>query len=330
MAEEESDDRERRRQEFLALDAIFTGVIGDDADGPWQVPLDVGEAILEVHLPQDYPSVSAPTPLLFAPTVSEAQSSALCAELLEQFEGMEIVFTWANHLNAALAAFEDTEDPEEAAAAGRCALEEEGDETEHAICAVEASSKSQGGTSSGFTFTPSTSKYGQRVRHFASNVDDPSLAVEITSGGPYHPPKSGPGETFQAHVARVASMEQVHWCLAQLLRDKRIARATHNMIAYRFKDEARGGVQVADNDDDGESSSGAKLAALLELTSCQNVLVVVSRWFGGVLLGPARFKYIASTARALLEEAGHVGSAGAAGRAPGGPKSKNGGARAKG
>ena len=32
-----------------------------------------------------------------------------------------------------------------------------------------------------------------------------------------------------------------------------------------------------------------------------NVLVVVSRWFGGVHLGPARFKYIANTARELLE-----------------------------
>ena len=47
------------------------------------------------------------------------------------------------------------------------------------------------------------------------------------------------------------------------------------MIAYRFVD-ARG-VQVADNDDDGESSSGSKLASLLELTHANNVLVVVSR-----------------------------------------------------
>ena len=78
------------------------------------------------------------------------------------------------------------------------------------------------------------------------------------------------------------------------------------MVAYRFVDVSRGSVQVADNDDDGESSSGAKLAALLELTHCNNVIVVVSRWFGGILLGPARFKYIASTARALLEETGRI------------------------
>ena len=54
------------------------------------------------------------------------------------------------------------------------------------------------------------------------------------------------------------------------------------------------GRQVADNDDDGEATSGQKLAGLLELMGANNVLVVVSRWFGGVHLGPARFKHIAS------------------------------------
>ena len=95
-----------------------------------------------------------------------------------------------------------------------------------------------------------------------------------------------------------------------MLRDKRIARATHNMLAYRFVDESGAkGVVVSDNDDDGESGSGAKLAALLELTGASNVLVVVSRWFGGIHLGPARFKYIASVGRQALEEAGLVTSA---------------------
>lgn len=46
--------------------------------------------------------------------------------------------------------------------------------------------------------------------------------------------------------------------------------------------------QVADNDDDGESGAGAKLAALLELMGVQNVFVVVTRWYGGVHLGPDR------------------------------------------
>ena len=120
-------------------------------------------------------------------------------------------------------------------------------------------------------------------------------------------------------------MGHVNWALATLLKDRRIARATHNMIAYRFLDQSKNGLQVADNDDDGESSSGAKLASLLELAGAQNVLVVVSRWFGGVLLGPARFKYIASTARQLLEAQGFCTKGGGGGT--GGSSSKKNGPR---
>lgn len=113
-------------------------------------------------------------------------------------------------------------------------------------------------------------------------------------------------------------MAQVQWALAQLLRDRRIAAATHNMLAYRFIDER--GVLVSDNDDDGERSSGQKIAALLELTGAQDVLVVVSRWFGGTHLGPARFKHIATTARQLLDDAGYCRAA----SGPGGAGSKGG------
>lgn len=36
----------------------------------------------------------------------------------------------------------------------------------------------------------------------------------------------------------------------------------------------------------------------------RDVVVVVSRWFGGVLMGPQRFTVINNTARMLLEECG--------------------------
>jgi putative IMPACT (imprinted ancient) family translation regulator len=38
----------------------------------------------------------------------------------------------------------------------------------------------------------------------------------------------------------------------------------------------------------------------------QNAVVVVSRWFGGILLGPARFGLINNTARQLLEQTGFL------------------------
>jgi hypothetical protein len=104
---------------------------------------------------------------------------------------------------------------------------------------------------------------------------------------------------FVSHIARVTSLNDISNVMAQLQTDSRIARATHNMFAYRFRD-IKGSLH-ADNDDDGEESAGSRLAELLDLMKVENVLVVVSRWFGGVLLGPSRFRTILNCAREAIE-----------------------------
>ncbi len=106
---------------------------------------------------------------------------------------------------------------------------------------------------------------------------------------------------FVAHLARVHSKQQVQCVLDILMRDSRIARATHNIQAYRFVDPQTGAL-ISDNDDDGEDAAGGRLAQLLQNMQVENVLVVVSRWFGGILLGPDRFRHINNAARLLIEE----------------------------
>ena len=51
------------------------------------------------------------------------------------------------------------------------------------------------------------------------------------------------------------------------------------------------------------------MAALLDMMQVQDVLVVVSRWYGGILLGPDRFKHIATVTRAILVANGFQSSA---------------------
>ena len=63
---------------------------------------------------------------------------------------------------------------------------------------------------------------------------------------------------------------------------------------------------LQDCDDDGESAAGGRLLQLLQNTSVRDVLVVVSRWYGGVKLGPARFTHINNAARDLLVKNGFV------------------------
>jgi putative IMPACT (imprinted ancient) family translation regulator len=47
---------------------------------------------------------------------------------------------------------------------------------------------------------------------------------------------------------------------------------------------------------------------MLQAADVSGVAVVVSRWFGGVLLGPARFGLINNTARDLLTACGYISS----------------------
>jgi len=168
---------------------------------------------------------------------------------------------------------------------------------------------------------------------------------------------------FVAHCARVTSEHQVRLVKQELLSNKRIAEATHNILAYRIGVKPRVKVEEPssrtgkeptaedvsrsekkksssgdhrttndslqsitnvkesdfefineDRDDDGETGAGDKLLFVLRRLKLVNVVVVVTRWFGGVLLGTDRFRMISNTAIELLEAtlnaktAGNVGS----------------------
>lgn len=283
----------RRDEEWAALRAIFDSELEGSAAGPWRIQLGHGAA-LEVHPPDDYPSREPPAPIILAPMLSEARLAELADELLAMHDGDEVVFQWAE----------------------RCREVVEEEATAVAVQRAASTADLEFALQHALELSPDEPTPDDAAE--AAEAADAEHRVEIFAGQPLHPPKSGPGETFCAHAARVTSAAQVSWVLAELLRDKRIRQATHNMLAYRFWDAARA-VQVADSDDDGESSSGAKLAALLELTGSQDVLVVVSRWYGGIHLGPARFKHIATAGRDALVAAGLVG------RGPGGGMGSGGG-----
>ena len=53
--------------------------------------------------------------------------------------------------------------------------------------------------------------------------------------------------------------------------------------------------------DCGEAGAGQRLLTLLERSNAINVLVIVTRWYGGTPLGPARFRHICSTAKESLK-----------------------------
>ncbi|PTB69487.1 UPF0029-domain-containing protein [Trichoderma citrinoviride] len=109
--------------------------------------------------------------------------------------------------------------------------------------------------------------------------------------------------TFVAHVARVSSPTQAKLFLQHLLwSDRRVRAATHNISAWRIR--GAGATSYSDCDDDGEDAAGSRLLHLLQLMEAWDVMVVVSRWYGGVKLGPRRFALINGVARDGLVRAG--------------------------
>ncbi|XP_028416771.1 protein IMPACT-like [Dendronephthya gigantea] len=121
---------------------------------------------------------------------------------------------------------------------------------------------------------------------------------EILHGEPITDRKS----TFQAHLAKVNSEQDVKDVLNELKKTRKIANASHNISAYRIAKE-NSQVIIQDCDDDGENNGGSRLLHLLQILNVQNYLIVVSRWYGGILLGPDRFKHINNCARNLLKDA---------------------------
>ncbi|KAK0609041.1 Protein IMPACT, partial [Lasiodiplodia hormozganensis] len=93
--------------------------------------------------------------------------------------------------------------------------------------------------------------------------------------------------------------------------------ATHRIAAWRRPSAQRklsllpaskssssssSNVVESGHDDDGESHAGKRLARVLEAMGVDAGAVVVARWYGGVMLGPARFAHIENVAREAVRE----------------------------
>jgi len=140
---------------------------------------------------------------------------------------------------------------------------------------------------------------GQASSAFGSSLPP---GIELVVADPVTDRKS----IFVGRACRIDNPSEVPAVLSHLMSDRRIARAAHPIInAWRC---TVNGISHQDNDDDGESAAGGRLAHLLQILEVDNVLVIVTRYFGGILLGADRFKHINQAARNALEAGGFLNS----------------------
>lgn len=145
------------------------------------------------------------------------------------------------------------------------------------------------------------------VLYVGSEQEESPLEVEPVvegslDGWTISEPISDRGSTFIGFAREVHSEQEVNQYLQLLKRDRKIGRASHNMVAYRIQNSDS--TRLSDCDDDGETAAGGRMLHLLTIMDVWNVLVVVSRWFTGTHLGPDRFRHINSAAREAVVNAG--------------------------
>ncbi|KAI8613538.1 ribosomal protein S5 domain 2-type protein [Chytriomyces sp. MP71] len=136
-----------------------------------------------------------------------------------------------------------------------------------------------------------------RLRSFAS-----SNSAEPRASGPQGCGQILSGEVvtdrrsrFQAHIARVNSVDHVESIVTQIRARKDMKKATHQMVAYRLSNG------VSARDDGGEGGAGDRILSLLERMNQTDIVAIVTRWYGGVPLGGDRFRIITSVVKKLIE-----------------------------
>ncbi|MCJ1441587.1 MAG: hypothetical protein MMC23_002076 [Stictis urceolatum] len=105
------------------------------------------------------------------------------------------------------------------------------------------------------------------------------------------------GSFFKAVYTTTASRDHLH-ALPEF------QGATHRISAWRQPSRQRSitadkPVYTSGHDDDGERYAGQKLEKLIIELNAEGVLMV-ARWYGGVLLGPVRFTHILDCAREAI------------------------------
>ena len=108
---------------------------------------------------------------------------------------------------------------------------------------------------------------------------------------------------FLAHIKPVQSREEAEEYIRSIRAQYR--DATHNVPAFVIGEKQ----QIQWGSDDGEpgGTSGTPMAVYLAKEGLTNVVVVVTRWFGGIKLGPGGLvRAYTSSARMAVEAAGRL------------------------
>jgi putative IMPACT (imprinted ancient) family translation regulator len=108
------------------------------------------------------------------------------------------------------------------------------------------------------------------------------------------------GSVYSVSCGQVENREDIKKFLKKLKSNKKYLKATHNSFAVRI---SKNNVSYETKSDDGETGAGSVILRILKKRKYTNIIVVVTRWFGGIKLQGDRFKHIQDSTIFCLEKA---------------------------
>lgn len=277
-------------QDFIVIDkanSIYEIRICHESDSWWS-------ATLQVLLPPQYPQRVPPVFEIHSAWMSDAdmfEATDLLYTIYREHQGEIVIYQWVEALRTFINSKFHGQEPTDA----------EGSRSDVSLkCeSIKLSETIEDGDSEKYQSANVSCNDEDSLKLVRRERSD--LRPEIRHGEPFTDRKS----TFQAHLAHVITLDQVSGVLEELKKNRKVNNATHNVMAYRIFCEDRNSF-LQDCDDDGEAAAGSRLLHLLQILNVRDVVVVVTRWYGGILLGPDRFKHYNNCARGLMKAAGLV------------------------
>jgi len=107
------------------------------------------------------------------------------------------------------------------------------------------------------------------------------------------------GSVYSVSAGKVKNREEIKEFLKKLKTRKKYAKATHNSFAVRISND---GAIYETKSDDGETGAGNVILRILKKKDFTNIVVVITRWFGGIKLEGDRFRHIQDGTIYILDE----------------------------
>jgi len=107
------------------------------------------------------------------------------------------------------------------------------------------------------------------------------------------------GSKYSVTASLVENEDDLKKFLKKLKADKHYRQASHNSFAAKFKINNK---VIELKSDDGEAGAGMIILRVIRKANLINVVIVVTRWFGGTPLYNDRFKHIQDGTLEIIKE----------------------------